>query len=317
MHSIRQRGGFTLIELLVVIAIIAILIALLVPAVQKVREASNIAQCKNNLKQTGLAFQSHHDIYKVFPSGGTWWPDSDARAFIGQGRNAAPADYKSQTWGWMYQILPYIEQGNLWGLPRSQDAVIGATPVVTYICPSFRGPIVRPYGGNVPNRAMNDYTANGGSFGGWWSLTTPENSMDGALVPSQILSKLVRKLSDITDGTSNTLLVGEKFVDPANAGQNGGDCNDDQGYLDGWDNDAICFANGGGPGPFGAVELPKQIDMKHPGTDDCGLNFGSIHQELMVVFCDGSVHAIRFDVDKMVWAAVCSMNDGMPTNFND
>jgi hypothetical protein len=58
------------------------------------------------------------------------------------------------------------------------------------------------------------------------------------------------------------------------------------------------------------------MDPKHPG-DACGLNFGSIHSELMVVFCDGSVHAISFDVDKMVWAAVCSMNDGNVTGFTD
>ena len=113
MRDLRQRQAFTLIELLVVIAIIAILIALLVPAVQKVRDASNLAHCKNNLKQMGLAWQSHHDIYKVFPSGGTHWEDSGTRAFVGSGPNASPADYRSQIWGWMYQILPYMEQGNL------------------------------------------------------------------------------------------------------------------------------------------------------------------------------------------------------------
>src|ERR1700746_81596 len=73
----RATRGFTLIELLVVIAIIAILIALLVPAVQKVREASNTTTCRNQLKQIGLAWLAHHDTFKVFPSGGTDWANSD------------------------------------------------------------------------------------------------------------------------------------------------------------------------------------------------------------------------------------------------
>src|ERR1700748_332414 len=100
--SRASRSGFTLIELLVVIAIIAILIALLVPAVQKVREAASQTQCRNNLKQLGLPFHSHHDALKFFPSAGTdWW---HPRTLIG----GKPADFNKQAWGWMYQILPYV-----------------------------------------------------------------------------------------------------------------------------------------------------------------------------------------------------------------
>src|SRR5438105_13594300 len=109
MCKARQRPGFTLIELLVVIAIIAILISLLWPAVEKVREASNVNTCRNQLKQMGLAFHSHHDTFKVFPSGGTRWQDT-VRVRV----HGVPADYNSQSWGWMYQILPFIEQTNLW-----------------------------------------------------------------------------------------------------------------------------------------------------------------------------------------------------------
>src|SRR3954468_2362390 len=100
----RARRGFTLIELLVVIAIIAILIALLVPAVQKVREAAARTQCINNLKQIGLAMQMNHDTVKAFPSGGWGWN------WIGcPGQGTDP----KQPGGWLYNVLPYVEQGNL------------------------------------------------------------------------------------------------------------------------------------------------------------------------------------------------------------
>src|SRR5258708_7372827 len=125
-----RRSAFTLIELLVVIAIIAILIALLVPAVQKVREAAAQTQCRTNLKQIALAFHSHHDALKFFPSGGTdWW---QGRVTSGPGK---PADFNKQSWGWMYQILPYIEQTALW--QKTNDADIWGVPIFMYFCPSL------------------------------------------------------------------------------------------------------------------------------------------------------------------------------------
>jgi prepilin-type N-terminal cleavage/methylation domain-containing protein len=317
MNKSKNVAGFTLIELLVVIAIIAILIALLVPAVQKVREASSVAQCKNNLKQIGLAWQSHHDTFKVMPSGGGDWSTS-ARVMV----HGVPADYNSQSWGWMYQILPYIEQNNLWA--NKSDFEVAETPVFMYICPSFRGPIIRPYsqsGDTVTTQhAMNDYIANCGT-----GLAT----YDGALVPSKhgysAVSGLVRKITDITDGTSSTFLVGEKFVDPAKAfdASQTSDCADDQGWVDGWDNDAVGCAEGGGVGTVTnqdgiAVELPKRIDPKLGDVDSCGQNFGSIHAAAcMFVFCDGSVHAIAYDIDPTVYGRLCKINDGKPTGFEE
>jgi hypothetical protein len=170
---------------------------------------------------------------------------------------------------------------------------------------------------------MQDYTANAGLYGTWNDLTISGNTMDGAIVPSKNKSGLVRKLSDITDGTSSSLLIGEKYVDADGAydpnytrdGSTYGTCNDDQGWVDGWDNDTICFANGGN-GSNGPVELPKQIYVKQ-NNDACGLNFGSIHENLMVVFCDGSVHAISFNIDPKAWEYLCRINDGFPGEFEE
>src|SRR5205085_1890525 len=92
-----------------------------------------------------------------------------------------------------------------------------------------------------------------------------------------------------------------------------GGCNDDQGWVDGWDNDTICFANGFN-GQGGPIEPPKRI-MK--GQDSCGFNFGSIHETLLTAFCDGSVHAINFSVSAGVWARLCKIDDGQPTGLDD
>jgi prepilin-type N-terminal cleavage/methylation domain-containing protein len=323
MRSISKRAGFTLVELLVVIAIIAILIALLVSAVQRVREAANITKCKNQLKQIGLAFQSHHDHFKVFPSGGGTYADSSTgRKKKGDG---VPEDYNSQSWGWPYQILPYIERQDLWA--EKSDSAIAETPVPTYICPSFRGAIIRPiaFPSDMKMRAMADYTANGGLYGTWADLTVSSNSFDGAIVPSKNYSKTTRKLGDITDGTSSTLLIGEKNVvangayDPLWGWENwgGGPCNDNEGWVDGWDNDVICFANGRNFAA-GPVVLPTRIGFTSDLWEDtCGLNFGSIHESMMAVFCDGSVHAIAFDINPKTWEYLCRINDRQPTGFEE
>src|SRR5438270_7532937 len=106
---LKLRIGFTLIELLVVIAIIGVLIALLLPAVQKIREAANRTQCANNLKQIGLAVHNFHDTNGVFPTQGGWWSTG-----VAYDPSGAPYSYKYQTAGWAFQILPYIEQENLY-----------------------------------------------------------------------------------------------------------------------------------------------------------------------------------------------------------
>jgi prepilin-type N-terminal cleavage/methylation domain-containing protein len=298
----KHRPAFTLIELLVVIAIIAILIALLVPAVQKVREAAQRTRCQNNLKQIGLAFANHHDTFKVYPSGGESW-GSDR---IMQGNS--PAVWDAQAWGWGFQILPYIEQIETWRNPSS--AATADTIIPTYMCPSLRGPVEINYTQTTPTgpRFMGDYVGNGGSWGTASAFTGgTNNALDGPLVPMFKSSKVFVRLSKITDGTSNTLLVGEKYVPYDNMTVQ--TCNNDQGYVDGWDNDMICFGRitPGNTASTAADPIAPPLQITKAGAA-CGFNFGSIHPALLTVFCDGSVHTIEFGIQPPTWLALITTN---------
>jgi prepilin-type N-terminal cleavage/methylation domain-containing protein/prepilin-type processing-associated H-X9-DG protein len=146
----RKVRGFTLVELLVVIAIIGILVALLLPAIQAAREAARRTQCKNNLKNIGLACHNFHDTYKFFPMGGTepdrfienYLVDSSAPA---ASRKGPPNGPTKQGLGWMYQILPYLEEGAVKGLINQEQ--LGEQLIALYNCPSRRSLARHPQSG--------------------------------------------------------------------------------------------------------------------------------------------------------------------------
>jgi prepilin-type N-terminal cleavage/methylation domain-containing protein/prepilin-type processing-associated H-X9-DG protein len=214
MKHKSSRSGFTLIELLVVIAIIAILIALLVPAVQKVRSAANRISCANNMKQIGLGLHNYHGDFRKLPPGTNFDP------------TGATFDKYRYAWSWLAQILPYIEQGPLWNQanswargpnwqwfpdgdywdnpPQSPPNPANGTPVATYSCPSDdRGDLTQSFPQYNLSGVIAFTTYLGVSSGSTADIYTQDFS-GTFFIHSSV------RLTDITDGTSQTLFVGER-----------------------------------------------------------------------------------------------------------
>jgi prepilin-type N-terminal cleavage/methylation domain-containing protein/prepilin-type processing-associated H-X9-DG protein len=294
----RSRPGFTLIELLVVIAIIGVLIALLLPAVQKVREAANRSKCLNNLKQIGLAMHNYHDSFNVLPyarSGG-----------------------RPQDNSWAVLVLPYIEQGPLYSryttpipngsggtfmmnsdsglndLNRSEFRATGAleAQVPTFLCPSRRSP-------GPDAMSMNGgatYDNEEGACGDYGVISGDRSNRynTGAFHINDQYAVGIR-FAQILDGLSNTLLAGEKHVPTGGFGAVPND------FIIYASKDASTIGRLAGPGCPLAVSLIEsfndQFGSNHPGT-------------VQFVFCDGHVQGLGTSIHDDVLGLLANRADG-------
>ena len=282
-------NGFTIIELLVVIFIIAILVGLLLPAVQNAREAARYTQCRNHLKQISLGVHLHENQYKKFPDGGLNW--KSARAM----NDGVPEVCPRQTWGWMYQILPFIEQGAIYS--QTSDDLVRERTIPIYFCPSRRSSARNVHRGTP--RGLNDYVGNGGI------RTRPRaywgNGNQGGFMVRSIHSPVMTPAS-ILDGLANTLMVGEKSVhyqyyDVAS-------CADNEGWSTGWDWDTIRWGN----------RSPKSDRNAVP----CESWFGSVHQGgCLFAFGDGSIHTISYSIDQELFRSLSHRADQAPLGFEN
>jgi prepilin-type N-terminal cleavage/methylation domain-containing protein/prepilin-type processing-associated H-X9-DG protein len=311
----EHRRAFTLIELLVVIGIIAILIALLLPAVQKAREAANRVVCQNNLRQIGLALHMYHDNMGYFPPGYIWrpgMPGSDAFMCpnqLGDSTDTAPG------WGWAALLLPYLEQDNLrrqvdLNVPAEDSRFdsVRTTVLSVYVCPTDRAAgvytIISDLGTPMGESATNSYAA---CYGSGTHITQEPDRGNGLFFRNSRI-----RLADITDGSSNTLAIGERAALLTRTPWCGAPCEGTIHITPGAPTastsvaDSPCqpLAQTGSHSLNDRFSEPDNFFTPHPGAGQ-------------FLFGDGSVRRLQIQIDLAVFQALATRNGGEVVNDGD
>ncbi len=336
------RRAFTLIELLVVIAMIAILIALLVPAVQKVRESAALVECTNNLKQIGLALHGYHDVNKKFPPGyidGNTDPASTPDNDVGPG------------WGWASFVLPYLEQGNLFaqidftqGIGIGPNVQASQQPLAVFQCPSdpyqdpfvvYTSSILGSFNGtfaSIATVAHSNYVGCNGAV-----ETFPGAGDNSGL----FLRNSNYTMASVSDGLSNTIVAGERSSNHSPSTWTGAVTG---GATPAWMTSIPPATPYGSPPPAASAftgspnEPAAAYDSNLPGGADCGQalifahgntahlpnadspisdpdTFYSMHSGgVNFLFGDGSVHFLTTGIDPNIYQALCTIAGGETVN---
>jgi len=342
MISRQLRKGFTLVELLVVIAIIGILIGMLLPAVQQVREAARRTTCMNQLRQIALACMNFESATQKFPSAGDHSqgfdrPDTQFRSAVNR-----------ENWGWGYQILPFMEQNNLYDL-RAIDGTDGSPgrmlsqQVPTFNCPSRGQRIgVQSWGAAY---ALGDYAGVMTSWNYGWRYSSgwngfnwqdqPATEPEGTTIWKGVIAKTfnsylvsgVRQYQDfgrvgfgtITDGSSNTFLIGEKSVDARRYSPpaTGWDWWDLPGAMHSADWPTMRGFHASDTGVY--IWKDSMPDFQRRGNSDhAEHSFGSAHPGTVnFAISDGSVHAISSTIDGDIADQIGRRDDGTIHSVTD